>query len=242
MATLNTQPSLLVECSEGILVLTMHRPQSANAIDSSMACGLVTALENALRDPDIRAVILTGSGSKVFCAGRDLKRPTNLSPAEFNHQRRRELQAYTDALLAFDKPLVVALNGAAMGAGTMLALHADQIVATPHAYLSLPEIDIGISPFLGHALVAEVAGNALANDLMLTARRISADEALHNNLLHAVVSSDLLGQEAQSRARLLASKPTITFQASKRWILQRRREAVVAALKAHEAADARAGS
>jgi len=140
--------------------------------------------------------------------------------------------------MAFEKPLVVALNGATIGAGLMLALHADQVVAAEHALLSLPEINIGIATFLGHALVAEVGGNGLANDLMLTGRQMTATEALHKGVIHAVVAAERLAQEAQACAEMLGAKPLATFRASKDWILQRRRQAVGAAYAAHDALDA----
>lgn len=236
--TIDTASELVSERSAGILCLTINRPRAANAINGAVAAGIVAGLAEAAGDDSIRAVILTGAGEKVFCAGRDLKNPLNLDMADLARMRREESQAYNEALLAFEKPLVVALNGATIGAGLMLALHADQVVAAEHALLSLPEINIGIATFLGHALVAEVGGNGLANDLMLTGRQMTAGEAMQKGLVHAVVPAGHLAEEALARANLLGAKPPATFRASKGWILQRRRHAVGIAYAAHDALDA----
>jgi enoyl-CoA hydratase/carnithine racemase len=239
---MEVQPEFLSERIDSILRLTINRPRAANAITETVAAGLVSGLAAAGRDDGIRAVILTGAGERAFSAGRDLKNPLNLEPAAFDRQRREELRTYTDALLSFEKPLVVALNGIALGAGLMLVLHADQVVAAEHATISLPEIDIGIATFLGHALVAVLAGDGVANDLALTGRRITAAEALRRGLVHAVVGSDRLATEAMASATMLGAKPVETFRQMKGWILQRRRAAVEAALRAHAMRDAGKGA
>lgn len=232
------QAEFLAERTGSVLRLTINRPRAANAINQAVAEGLARALGEAVRNDDIRAVVLTGAGERVFSGGRDLKNPQNLAPDAFNLQRRRELRSYTEALLSFDKPLVAALNGTALGAGLMLALHADQVVAAEHAAIALPEIDIGIAGFLGHALVSLAVGDGVANDLVLTARRVPAAEALRLGLVHAVVPLEGLASEAQARASTLGAKPTATFRQTKRWILARRRAAVEAALLAYEKLEA----
>lgn len=230
------------ERDSGLMRLTINRPGSANAINDVVARGLVEGLAEAMSDDAISAVVLSGAGNRVFCAGRDLKNPLNLERAALDRIRREESIAYNDALLSFDKPLVVAINGAAIGAGLMLALHADQVVAADHALLSLPEIDIGIATMLGHTLVAELAGQAVANDLVLTGRRMTAAEARQRGLVHRVVQASALPDEADACARFLGAKPRPTFRAMKRWILDRRRLAVQAAFAAHAELDAAGGS
>ena len=235
---METQPEFLSERIDTILRLTINRPRAANAINDVVTDGIVSGLTEASRNDGIRAVILTGAGNRIFSAGRDLKNPLNLRPEALAQQRREESRAYTEALLSFEKPLVVALNGIAMGAGLMLALHADRVIAAEHATIALPEIDIGIASFLGHALVAVLAGDGVANDLALSGRRITAAEALHRGLVHSVVPPDRLAVEAEASATMLGAKPIETFREVKRWILQRRRVAVKAAFQAHEMLDA----
>ncbi len=230
---------LLVERSDALLRLTINRPAASNALSPAVIDGLVAALGRAMADDAVRAVILTGTGTRAFSGGADIKNPDNLDPERLRQQRRRCVRGYTGALLAFDKPLVVALNGIASGAGFMLALHADQIVAAEHAALVLPEIDIGLASFLAHTLVAIRLGDALANDLALTGRRLSAAEGLHHGLIAAVVPADRLAEEAAARANTLGAKPRETFRRMKRWILERRRAAVDLAFGASDAWEAR---
>ena len=229
---------LLRERHHELLRLTLHRPAAANAINRTIAMGLVQGLSEAMADETVRAVVITGAGHRVFCGGRDLKNPLKLDPDTLARERREESVAYTEALMAFEKPLVVAINGAAIGAGLMLALHADQVVAADHAFVSLPEVDIGIATFLGHTLVAELVGHSVANDLVLTGRRLTTTEAKKRGLVHEVVPGSALLAAADAHARFLAAKPPATFRSMKRWILERRKTAVRAAFAAHDALDA----
>lgn len=217
-----------------ILHVTINRPRAANAINGNVSAGLVAAVAEANGNCAIRGVVLTGIGTRAFCAGRDLKNPDGLDAAEIAAQRRAELRAYTYALLGCTKPLVAALNGVALGAGLMLALHADLIIAADTAAVALPEIDIGIATFLGHALLAQRMGESIANDLALTGRRMHAREALERGLVAAAVPIDRLMPEAASLAAALGQKPAGTFRTMKSWVLQRRRDAVDAALHAHD--------
>ncbi len=235
-----SEPPVLAERKGKILRLCLNRPGSANAINREVVEALVKGLAEAQAEEEIGAVVLTGTGGRVFSGGADIKNPDGLDPKALHEQRRRNTQAYTGAFLAFDKPLVVALNGIASGAGLMLALHADLIVAAEHAELTLPEIDIGIPTFLAHALIAIRLGDAVANDLALTGRRMPAGEALRLGLLAAVVPAEALQSEAEARALFLAAKPREAFRRMKGWILERRRRAVDRAFSATNALDARA--
>lgn len=221
---------MLARRKEGVLHLTINRPLAANAIDRDVAQALVARLATAKSDDSIHAVILTGAGRTVFSSGRDMKRPATMDASVFARQRRSELVAYSQALLSFPKPLVVALNGVALGAGLMLALHADHVVAASHVSLALPEIDLGIATYIGHALIADSVGNAVADQLVLSGRRMDAAEALDCQLVHAVVPGGALMQEAEAAASIYAAKPSAAFEAMKEWILARRRRAFDAAL------------
>jgi enoyl-CoA hydratase/carnithine racemase len=234
-----SEQELLIEPANGILRLTINRPGAANAINDVVAACLAQALSMADSDDSIRAVLLTGSGNRNFCAGRDMKNPHNLSPMQLADQRRSESKAYIDALLTCRKPVVAAINGAAVGAGWMIALLADQIIAADHAVMSLPEIDVKIPTFIGHALISLRAGEALATDLVLTGRRMSAQEALQRGLVSAVVSSDRFSKEAEAAAALLAAKHSETMRDMKEWILARRRELIDLAGGAFDAVQSR---
>ena len=231
---MNTTTGLLHTIDTGLLTLTIDRPHAANAIDSSVSQGLAHFIQKAQQDSSIHAVVLTGTGDRAFCAGRDTKVPAGEDPVQLDMQRRNELWTYTDALLTFDKPLVVAVNSSAIGAGFMLCLHADQVLSVPNAVFSLPEINIGISSWLGHCLVAEIAGNALANDMSITGRKVDAIEALSKGLIHAIVPASTLQADAITRARSLIEKPRHTFRDIKQWILKRRQQSVDIARQRHQ--------
>ncbi len=225
----------LTERNGAVVRLTINRPKAANAINDVVAAGLVKAIAEANADASVRAIMLTGAGERAFSAGRDMKNPQNLPLDDLNRQRRRESEAYTHALLSCEKPLVAALNGAALGAGWMLAMHADEVVAADHAVLSMPEVDIGIATYLGHALLRELVGGALANELVLTGRKMSAQEAASHRLVTAVVPAGRLQEEGLARAASLAAKPPDTFRRMKAWILEQRRKAVEHAYREHDA-------
>lgn len=222
---INAEDKLLAQRKGGLLCLTINRPLAANAIDTDVAHALVTRLATAKRDHSIHAVILSGAGGSVFSSGRDMKRQATVDVNTFERQRRSELVAYSQALLSFHKPFVVALNGVALGAGLMLALHADHVVAAEHVSLALPEIDLEIATYVGHALVADSVGSAVADQLALTGRRMGAAEALACRLVHAVVSASALVQESEAAALFYAAKPVAAFRAMKARVLDRRQRA-----------------
>jgi enoyl-CoA hydratase/carnithine racemase len=231
---MNADDEFLTERIGALMRLTINRPRAANAINHVVAAGIVRGIAQANADESIRAVILTGAGERAFSAGRDMKNPDNLPIDELNRQRRRESEAYTYALLGCEKPLVVALNGVALGAGWMLAMHADEVVAADHAALSMPEVDVGIATYLGHALLRELVGGALANELVLTGRKMPVQEAASHRLVTAVVPSSDLAKEAVARAEALGAKPWETFRRMKAWVLQSRRKAVQDAYAMHD--------
>lgn len=217
---------------DGLLWLVMNRPQAANALDSGLAAALAAALDEAERDGGTRAVILSGAGDKAFCAGVDIKNSSDLPREEWRAEIRRNLRLVLDSLLASRKPVLAALNGAAAGGGCMAALLADLVVASDNATLSLPEADLGIASFTGYALVASLAGDALAHDLVLTGRRMSAQEAMQRGLVARVCPPAELERHAEEIARALASKPPDVLSRLKAWSSERRARALEAGRQA----------
>jgi enoyl-CoA hydratase/carnithine racemase len=199
--------------------LTLNRPRSANAIDTALAQGLADELAQAAADAAVRAVVLTGSGQRVFCAG------VNIRNGEAAEQRRSNLRLCFWSVLDFPKPLVAALNGIASGGGCMLALLADQRVIAADTALVLPEIDIGIPTFPALAIISGLVGDALAADLVLTGRRFPADEAARWGLASVAPAGELV-EVAQAHAEALAAKPAETYRLCKAWLNQRRRASI----------------
>jgi enoyl-CoA hydratase/carnithine racemase len=159
--------------------------------------GAARVLRDAASDDAVRAILIMGSGEKVFCAGVDVRE----QPADGDmdaHRKRRSaaLSALLNGVLDTPKPVIAVLNGIASGGGGMLALVADARVAVDSAELSIPEINLGMPTFPGAAIVTQVGGLALAADLVQTGRRMPAAEALARGLLMSVVPRAELEQEA----------------------------------------------
>ena len=203
--------------------IAINRPNVANAIDDDVVEGFVDALRLATDDHSIGAVVLSGAGARVFSAGVDLKNPNALSADDLGEVRRLRVTRSLDAIVGFEKPLVAAVNGVASGAGAMLALLADLSVAAPLADLVFPEIDVGMPSFLALEIVSRLAGEQIALDLILTGRRITAEEAVRRGLYGAVVEAEGLQAHAQALAERLAAKSAISYTLNKRWVNEQRR-------------------
>lgn len=229
MAEAAAQGGLARDTRDGVLWLAFDRPRAANAVDAPLAQAFAAELAQAAGDSSVAAVVMTGSGAKVFSAGIDVKNPDNLEHAALSAHRRQVVTTCLSAIVEFEKPFVAAVNGHAIGLGCMLALLADRVVAAEHAAFSLPEIEIGIPTFLGISILARAAGSAVARDLVLTGRRMPAQEARRSGLIAAVASAGELAGAAQAAAAALAAKPRTTFALNKRWIARGLREELAAA-------------
>jgi enoyl-CoA hydratase/carnithine racemase len=219
---------------DGVLLLAFDRPRAANSLDPATARAFAAALREAQEDAAVGAVVLTGGGEKVFSAGVDLKNPEGLPEQAVARRRSESLTTTLDAMLAFTKPLVVAVNGAAVGGGCMVALLGDRVVASETAYFSLPEIDIGMPTFIGLELLTVLGGGALAADLVLTGRRMPAEEAAGRGLATVVPQAGLIAA-AEGAARALSGKPPIAYRLVKEAALRPRREAIERGVRETEA-------
>jgi enoyl-CoA hydratase/carnithine racemase len=220
---------LASERHDRVLWLAFDRPHAGNAVNAAVAEALASALSQAARDPATAAVVLTGTGGRIFSAGIDVKNPHGLAHAALAASRRGAVERCLEAILAFDKPLVAAVNGFAIGLGFMLALLTDRVIAVDSAAFSLPEIDINIPTFLGISIVARAGGAALARDLVLSGRRMDAAEARERALVATVVSLEDLAATAQAAAVALAAKPQAAYALDKQWLARGFREEFAAA-------------
>jgi 3-hydroxypropionyl-coenzyme A dehydratase len=210
---------LLVERRGALMWVRLNRAEKANALNVSLMESASAALREAERDGEVRAVILSGAGGRVFCAGVDVReKPADGDVTTHRKRRSRLLAALLDGVLACPKPVVAALNGIASGGGAMLALLSDARVAVDNAAISLPEIDLGMPTFSGASIAMQMGGHALATDLVQTGRRMPAAEALARGLLGSVVARAMLETEAARVANALAGKDPHAFAENKRWI------------------------
>ena len=227
--------NLSVENRGGCAWIRLERADKANALTVAMMEGMTTALDRACADDAVRAVLLTGAGEKVFCAGADVRE----QPADGDmlaHRKRRSaaLAALLDAVMDGRKPVIAVLNGVASGGGAMLALLSDARVAADTSEISLPEINLGMPTFSGATIATHVAGHALATDLVQTGRRMPAAEALSRGLVTSVVPRAELAAEAMRLAATMAQKDPAAFAANKRWLNRSLRNALAQARAEHE--------
>ena len=175
-----------------IAELTLDNPRKLNALDSGMIASLRARLEQLDKDPGVRAVILTGSGDKAFCAGADIGSWAELSADEFAGTWVREGNRVFDLLARLTKPTIAALNGFALGGGLELCAACDIRIAHPGAFLALPEAGIGVAPcWSGTQRLAKLLPVPVLREMALFGRRIGADRA-HDLGFIAELSDDPL--------------------------------------------------
>jgi enoyl-CoA hydratase len=222
--------SILHERSKSLAVVRLNRPEKFNALSREMILVLSETFKNFEREPNLRAVILTGTGDKAFCAGTDI---TELAAPTANvedsmqdrgkenapvEDRAREVsergQALCNQIENCGIPVIAAVNGIASGGGCELALACHLRIAAVHAQFSLPETKLGLIPaYGGTQRLAREIGNGRALELMLTGRTISADEALQFGLVNRIAAAGELLSEANSLAREIAELAPLAIHA-----------------------------
>lgn len=181
--------NLNLEINEGILIITINRPESMNALNVQTVEELKVAIQEALDDKAIKGVIITGSGEKAFVAGADIKEIAELN--ELNARKFAENGQETFALIEeCEKPVIAAVNGYALGGGCELAMACHLRIATDAAKFGQPEVNLGIIPgYGGTQRLTQLVGKGKALELMLTGDMISAQEAKTYGLVNHVVAS-----------------------------------------------------
>jgi enoyl-CoA hydratase/carnithine racemase len=199
---------LLQEERDGVLLLTLNRPEALNALSNALAETLLGAVNGIRERRDIRAVIITGAGERAFCAGADLRERSGLSPDEKWAQRTR-LWDVNQALWTLPQPVIAAVHGWCLGGGFELALFSDLRVATPEAVFSFPEMTLGAYPGAGAAIaLPRLIGPGRAKDIFFTARRVPAEEALALGIVEWVVPrAELLTKSFELANRMKSCAP-----------------------------------
>ena len=200
-----------------VALVTLDRPQKANALDPDMLCGLAGAWQEIASDDSLRCAVLTGAGSRVFCAGMDMTSTIPLSQAlargeQIDARSFEGMRSAQTALLAgFDlgKPLVCAINGHARAGGFDMMLASEIRFAVPHATFALEEVGLGLYP-TGNStvLLARQIGWTHAHELLLTARPIDAERALAIGLVNRLVEpAQLLSTAFETADAIAANAP-----------------------------------
>lgn len=209
---------VLQERIGGVLRITVDRPDALNALSSQLLDDLIDAFSSADADADVRVVILTGGGDRVFIAGGDIKEMMGMSPSE---AREYSLLGHrlAQAIEGIGKPVIAAVNGAATGGGCELATACDIRIASDRARFSQPEVKLGVPPGWGGALrLLRIAGAGRAREMILTGRMVPAEEALRMGLVHAVVPQERLMAEAEAIAATIAANAPVALAHAKRFL------------------------
>lgn len=208
-----TNDCVLIERKGSVLVITLNRPRVANAINPEVAQAVDSALNDAETNSEITAVIITGSGEKVFTAGQDLKAladGTSSGCAIPGHG----WAGITER--SFSKPLIAAVNGLAYGGGTEIALSCDMIIASENATFALPEVKRGIFAAGGGVVrLAKRLPKALALELLMTGDPITAQRAAEIGLVNRVVPGDKLMDCAIELANKVSANAPLALKYTK---------------------------
>ena len=198
-------PPVSFAVAGGVATLTIDRPERRNAINPEVVRELRAALARAEADDSVRAAVLTGAGDKAFCAGGDLGGMTSDSKVR-QHRERAEVGELFAALRASRLPIVARVNGHALAGGFGLMLACDLVVAVDDADMGMPEIDVGLWPFMVTAIVRRDVPRKLALELMLTGRRIPAAEGARWGFVNRVVARSDLDAAVNELTGVLVSK------------------------------------
>ncbi len=208
--------SIGYQLDQGVVTLTIDRPAKKNSITAEMYDAFVAGLKQASADPAVRAVLVTGAGD-TFTAGNDLK---GFSDPRFI-QPDSPVLGFMQALAAFDKPVVAAVNGLAVGIGVTMLLHCDLVYVADNASFSMPFTGLGLVPeFASTLLFPLIAGRARANEKLLLGRPFPAAEAVVMGLANAVLPASELAAHARKVAQSFNALPPGSVRDTKRLLRQ----------------------
>lgn len=208
---------LLAPVEAGVLLITLNRPEARNALRNQTLSELADALEAAAADEAVGAVVITG-GEKVFAAGADIKEMAALDVAGMLTDVR---PSYWRRIAQFPKPLLLAVNGLALGAGNELVMHADIVVAGDGARFGQPEINFGIIPGAGGTQrLLRTIGKPLAMKMVLSGEFIDAGEALAAGLVAEVTPPERTLERTLELAQTIAAKPPLAVRQAKEVLLK----------------------
>jgi 2-(1,2-epoxy-1,2-dihydrophenyl)acetyl-CoA isomerase len=209
------EPHVLLEKRGRVGIITLNRPERLNAWSQEMARLVREHIEDCNSDESIGAIVLTGAG-RGFCSGADLQRPRTEGG---ERPRPRVEQDSLTEFLQRSKPLIAAINGAAVGVGFTLPLACDIRIASENARVSMRFVRIGLTPELGSTqILPQVAGLANAAEMMFTGRIYNAQEALRLGVVNKVVPHESLLDEAIALADEIAFNPATHVRWAKRML------------------------
>jgi enoyl-CoA hydratase/carnithine racemase len=229
---------ILTENRDGVLIVTLNRPEKKNAINTQMWIDLRQAFESAAKDDDVMCVLLCGAGDN-FCSGVDLA-----SFGEVGEGEEHPFESAARAVVEFDKPLVAAAQGAAIGGGATVLFHADIVYVGQSFRMRLPFASLGLVPEWGSSYMLQAnIGAQRAAEIFYTAEWVDADKALNAGIAADVLPDVDLFEHALAKAKEIAQWPVNSLREIKRSLRMHHLPAIDAAINAEQAGMARqAGS
>jgi enoyl-CoA hydratase/carnithine racemase len=222
MAEITVQ-EILTECRDGVMLLRIHRPDRKNALTLSMYAALTAALESATADPEVRVVVLTGSGDS-FTSGNDIADFLAAPPTDADSP----VFQFLAALRQFEKPLIAAVTGIAVGIGVTLLLHCDLVYVRAGARMQLPFVNLGLCPEAASSLLLpRLIGYPRAAEWLLLGEPFSAEQALEWGLINEIgADADTTLERALVKAQRLAQQPAAAVRLTKRLLKRSEADAV----------------
>jgi 3-hydroxypropionyl-coenzyme A dehydratase len=203
---------LLYEVSDGVATVTLNRPDQRNALNGELLAALVDAMKSAREDEAVRAVVLTGAGDKVFCAGADLGGFAADAPLVQKHFASDLFVEFFRLMPRLGKPSLCAANGHVLAGGMGLALSCDLVIAREGARFGTPEINVGAFPYMIMSIIYRNVPRKKVNEMMLLGEQISAEEAVTYGLANKVVPADQFKGAVDDWARRLAAKSPVLMR------------------------------
>lgn len=205
------------DSEHAVLSLVLSRPP-VNALNKDLYEALKLGLQAAAQDSAVKSVMLTASGTKAFCAGADIKEYAHLSKHDAETKQIELLLDCLKDFVSFPKPVLAAVDGAAIGAGLMLVCACDEIVMTDNAWVSLPEIAMDLPTPIGAAIVSRRLRHAKVHDLLQRAERMLASQCQAEGLADAVVAQPSLVQASLTRLSVYKPIDSAVYGINKRWL------------------------
>jgi enoyl-CoA hydratase/carnithine racemase len=203
---------LIYEVKDGVATVTLNRPEQRNALNGELLTALVDAMKRVRDDDDVRAVVLTGSGEKVFCAGADLGGFAADVPLVDKHFASDLFLEYFRLMPRLGKPSLCAANGHVLAGGMGLALSCDLVIAKEGARFGTPEINVGAFPYMIMSIIYRNVPRKRVNEMMLLGEQISAEQAVEYGIANKVVPADQFDEAVTEWATKLASKSPVLMR------------------------------
>jgi enoyl-CoA hydratase len=218
---MTSEQHLLTEIDGPVAIIQINRPKVLNALNLELMEDLATLLEGFDADDQVNVILLSGN-ERAWAAGADIG---DMATASSEEMKKRNQFAIWERIKAIQKPIVAAVSGFALGGGCELMMHCDIVIASENAKLGQPEINIGVMPGAGGTQrLTHAIGKALAMDVVLSGRFLSAEEALEHGLVSRVVPKEHWFEAALEVAKQVAMKGPIALRAAKASVLNANEE------------------